>query len=469
MVACPSDRMPLLPGLGAGLEPALRHIGWLVCFLLLAPVIRPYGYGVFILAFGGIATVEAIIVEAMLRALVRRPPLDAKAVSTAFAAVAVIGGGISLVLRLSSAMLGAMIDDAEFVDIFQSLTLLPLLGALAVVPMARLRRERRDGACAAATALGVALGGAAALAFAHAGFGAWALAAQAVMQRFGTTAVLWLAARERVSFAWSRRECAGLFAGLFKAIDRQALPAALPTVSTYVPCLFAGLMLGPTAAGLYLPATALAAAIGQLSPAQSAVPKSAPRIEWAGAVLLTALMAAALLPVAAPALLPIGWWGAIRPAQILLLSALPAAIGYTIRAAFNEMPADRCGLKELAAVAATAAAAPGGLAAMAAAAVAGASLVTLLSLWPLRRVACPDWGAAGSAAARSAAAVGGAALPVFALAEPLGTALDPSLACCLLIAAGWLCFLVVRGSNIGSAAPTPRRRSAAPAARVRAA
>src|SRR6185312_8155003 len=113
MIACPSDRVLRLPGFGPCLEPALRHIGWLVCFLLLAPVIRPYGYGVFILAFGGIATVEAIIVEAMLRALVRRPPLDAKAVSTAFAAVAVIGGGISLVLRLSSAMLGAMVADAE--------------------------------------------------------------------------------------------------------------------------------------------------------------------------------------------------------------------------------------------------------------------------------------------------------------------------------------------------------------------
>src|SRR5665213_4250340 len=165
MVESPAD--PLLAALRPYLNPALRHAGWFGFFLLLAPAMGPRGYGMFILALSGIAIAEALLAETAIAALVGLAGLEERHVSTALVTVLAAGAGLTLVLRAVAGALGGIVDAAAFDDIFPSLTLLPVLGALAVVPTALLRRAGRRSLRQRAPA-GTAAGGAVAVALAWA-------------------------------------------------------------------------------------------------------------------------------------------------------------------------------------------------------------------------------------------------------------------------------------------------------------
>jgi len=124
------------------IEPALRHVGWFACFLMLAPVVGPRGYGLFIVALSGVAIAEAILVETATGAHADLSVLEARHLSTALVTTIAAAAGVTLMLQGIGRTLGSMVDEAV-VDIFQPLSLLPLLGALTVVPAALLRRDGR--------------------------------------------------------------------------------------------------------------------------------------------------------------------------------------------------------------------------------------------------------------------------------------------------------------------------------------
>ncbi|HZK92180.1 MAG TPA: oligosaccharide flippase family protein [Stellaceae bacterium] len=458
MVESPAD--PLLAALRPYLNPALRHAGWFGFFLLLAPAMGPRGYGMFILALSGIAIAEALLAETAIAALVGLAGLEERHVSTALVTVLAAGAGLTLVLRAVAGALGGIVDAAAFDDIFPSLTLLPVLGALAVVPTALLRRAGRRAPFAAATAAGTAAGGAVAVALAWAGAGPWALVAQIIVQRLCECAVLWAMAGERVGVAWSRRH----FAELFGAAHRRVFDAVLPAASRYGPCLAVGLSLGPIAAGLYMLASRLAEAVLEIFLARPAslardTPPEIARL--ACRALLPAALASALLPIVVPPLLDPRWWGAVPPAQILLLAALPAAIGF-MRTACGENPAAKARWQRarwqrarvVGGIAAAALAAPYGLAGVAAAMLAPAALVAAAGLRPIGRRMRGHGQAALVAAARPCAGAAAAAFVLAIAADPLGRLLDPLTAFCLLTASGWLCCLLVRDALSG-AAPAP--------------
>jgi hypothetical protein len=64
-------------------EPALRHGGWFAAFLVLAPVIGPRDYGLFVLALAGVAIAEAALAEPAATALAQMSELDEHHWSTA--------------------------------------------------------------------------------------------------------------------------------------------------------------------------------------------------------------------------------------------------------------------------------------------------------------------------------------------------------------------------------------------------
>ena len=185
-------------------------------------------------------------------------------------------------------------------------------------------------------------------------------------------------------------------------------------------------------------------------------------------VLLPAVVGSALLVIALPPLLDLRWWGAVLPAQILLLGALPAAIAFvrTACAENDATKARRLAAQALGGVAIVALAMPYGLVAVATAVVAQAAVMAGASLWPIRRVLGRQWSIALSAAARPCAGAAAAGALLFALAGPVGLMLDPVPAFCLLTASGWLCYLVIRGEPSGAERPAiwlRPRASAAPA------
>jgi PST family polysaccharide transporter len=429
-------------------EPVCRHLGWFGFFLVLAPIVGPRGYGLFALALSGIAIAEALLAATAVQVLVDSERLDERHLSTALVATVAAGAAMSLVLYAAAGRIGAMLDEAPLADIFQSLTLLPMLGALTVVPTARLRRDGRQAPFAAATISGLATGGGAGVALAWAGAGPWSLVAQIVVQRFIECAVLWIMAGRGVGLGWSRTH----FAELNARLDLHALAAVWPAVARHGPCLLIGLSLGPVATGLYMIAARCAEAISDIARALPWPRAPVPPAEIArrvGLVAFPAMLGSASLAIIAPALLDARWWGAVPAAQLLTIAAIPAALSYARTVTARDRPGEARwqAAQGIAGLAVVALAVPYGLVAVAAAALAHAAAFGLASLWPIRRRLAGDWRSGLEQATRSLTAACATGLLLFALAEPVALALAPVPALCLLAGASRLCYLVIRGGT----------------------
>lgn len=434
------------------LAPALRHIGRFGVFLMLAPMIGPRGYGLFMLALGGVAIAEALLVETATQALTAMPTVNGRHWSTALLTMMAGGGMIWLALRAGAPLLDALVGEPDFSDLFQSLAILPLLGGLSVVPAASLRREGREAPLLVAGLAGLVTGSGIALSLAQAGAGAWSLVAQIIVQRLVECVVLWGTPGERVGLSWSARH----FTEIAEALDARAFAAVWPVVSRNAPCIVVGLALGPTAAGLYMLATWLAEALAEVCVADNnnGTPETA--IRRVCRMLLPAVLGSGLLAIALPPLVDLRWWGVVPPAQVLLLGTIPAAIAY-VCAAQNHADAPRWrAVEALGGVAICALLARYGLVVIAVGSLSWLSLVALAGLWWGRHSFAMAWQAPAVELLRpiGGAMVAGAFL--FFLATPVGLALTPIAALSLLGGGAWLIYLVVRGDPVGTQAHAER-------------
>lgn len=432
------------------ITPVLRHAGWFVVLLVLAPVLGPRGYGVFMLALGGVAIAEAALAEPLTRALISLPAVEPRHWSTALVTMMTGGGMLWLAARAGAPLLDVLVDERSFPDMFQSLAILPLLGGLAVVPTAALRRDGCEGTLIAANIAGFAAGAGIALSLAWAGAGAWSLVAQIIVQRLVECVLLWVSPGERVGLGWSARH----FTELAEAMDGRAFGGVWPAVSQYAPCLAVGLILGPTAAGLYMLAAWLAGALAGIFLADNADMAPCAALRRIYRVLLPAVLASGLLAIALPPLIDLRWWGAVPPAQILLLGAIPAAVG-ALRSTLDRTNEPRWqAVQSLGGVAAVICVASLGLTAVALASVGWATVVAVASLLPIRRGLGMAWRAALVEALRPCAGAALASLMLIVLAAPVGLMLAPVPALCLLTACAWIVYLLVRGEP----GDVPRRR-----------
>jgi hypothetical protein len=117
-------------------------------------------------------------------------------------------------------------------------------------------------------------------------------------------------------------------------VDLAAVRPVIAAAQRDVPLLLIGVVLGPIAAGLAMLGVRLLDALcAVMLPMTPAAPSSGGslRDEWfraarrAGCVAFPALIGGVLSPILLPALLDPRWWGAVAPAQIILLAALPMA------------------------------------------------------------------------------------------------------------------------------------------------
>lgn len=442
MVDIPLERPQHRTMLRPFVAPVLRHAGWFGVFLILAPVIGPRGYGVFVLALSGIAISEAVLAEPLGAALAGLDTVEPRHWSTALMTAMIGGGALWLAARAGAPLLNAWVGEPGFWDMFQSLAIVPLLGGLAAVPAASLRRNRQAGALTGASVAGLVAGGGVALSLAWAGAGAWSLVAQIIMQRLVECLVLWASPSERIGLHWSARH----FAELAEALDAQSLAPLWRAVSHYAPCFLVGLVLGPTAAGLYWLASQLAAGLAEIALAHD--PDTTPRqlLERMERVLLPCVLASGLLATALPPLLDLRWWAAVPPAQILLLGAIPAAIGAVCSACFPKIANFRWhAVETLGGIAVVACAVRFGLTAAALTTIGWGTAVAFVGLWRIRGKFGPVWRLPSVAALRPWAGAALAGLVLCLLAEPVSLRLAPVPALCLLTACGWLAYLVVRG------------------------
>jgi hypothetical protein len=173
----------------------------------------------------------------------------------------------------------------------------------------------------------------------------------------------------------------------------------------------------------------------------------APReiVRYACRVMLPTVMASGLLVIALPPLIDLRWWGAVLPAQILLLGALPCSVIFVRGACRRSDEPYWRAVQAIGGVAIVELVAAHGLLAIAAAMLGWMTAVALASLWPIRKEFAANCRAALAEAVRPCAGAMAASFLLFWLAGPMGLALDPVPALCLLIAAGWLAYVVVRG------------------------
>jgi hypothetical protein len=448
MVESPIDQpVSVLDVLRPYLAPALRHAGWFAFFLFLAPCVGPRGYGLFLVAFAGIAIAGALLRQTATRLLVGFPALEERHWSTAFVVLIAVGTVASLVPYGLVVWFGLGLDDDRVGDLIRSLAIVPFLDALAVVPSAALQRESRHAALTAAEIAGLAAGGGIAVSLAIAGAGPWSLVAQVIVQRLIECVVLWGLPGERIGLAWSRRH----WRGLASSIDWGDTTGAVPAVMCYGSCLIVGWSLGPTAAGLYMIAGWLAEAL--IDCALVAAPGSPDEVvRRACRLALPATLASLQLTIALPAILDLRWWGAVVPCQILLLGAVPAGL---LRASSDARRSLSWAWYALGGLAAVALASPRGLTAVALAEVGWAGIA---GLGVLRSTVARQPGTKlhlSTEAMRPLLSAAAAGLLLLALVDPIAERLPALSALCLLTALGWLVYLVVRGEAVGVVQPLP--------------
>jgi hypothetical protein len=172
-------------------------------------------------------------------------------------------------------------------------------------------------------------------------------------------------------------------------------------------------------------------------------------------VLLPAVLASGLLAIALPPLIDLRWWGAVPPAQLLVLGTIPAAIILCGRSAAGGATGARWSAVEaLGGVAVVALLAHDGLVAMAAGNLAWLSAVAAAGLWWTHRHSAAEGHGLFRIVLRP---VGGAALAglfLWFVATPVALELAAIPALSLLAASAWLCYLFVRDAPCGETART---------------
>jgi PST family polysaccharide transporter len=441
------------PVLWATIERVVRQVGWLAFFVLLAPILGPRDYGLFAIALCGVAVVESLFCDGVVRLLVGIERLEDAHVSTAFVTNAAAGMAVSALLSVVAGAMARMFDTASLGDMFQSLALLPLLSALTAVPIALLRRRQCFLPLALSALVGVCAGGAVGLALAVVGGGAWSLVAQIVTQRFVEIAILWGGAGSLVGMRWSRRH----FVELAAAAHAGVLSPAFAMLARQAPRFVVGLILGPVGAGLYMLAAQLLEALVDIflvpmtlfarPPAASSL---AIGLRRASTVAFPAVIgSASLLVIVLPALIDPQWWQAVRPAQILVLAAVPAILTQASSAVLltNGWQSAEAGAQAAQAVAAVLAvllAAPFGLSAIGWALVAEGAFCALVALWPLARLR-PGLFTVAAAIVPPVAAAAVAGFTLLVLQSAMSPTVSPLLAVAFLLAAGALAYLLALG------------------------
>ncbi|MBV8888803.1 MAG: oligosaccharide flippase family protein [Alphaproteobacteria bacterium] len=446
------------------LERLLRHAGGFALFLLFARLLGPRDYGIFAFVMAGTAIVESLLPEIAADAIVALRRVEGAHLSTAFLANTAVGLALSMLLYVVAGVFALMSDEAMLGDMFQSLALLPVLSSLTAVPLGLAKRRLSFAPLAISSLFGLVIGGVGGLSLALAGSGPWSLVAQIVTQRFVEVAILWAGAGRMFSLKWSRRH----FRELSAVLPPIAVLPGLQALDRQLPRFLVGLLLGPAATGLWVLAAYIPEALSEILLAPGAIiaraeaaaigcstvdPQRAMR--RTGLIAFPAVLGSvALLEALLPAVLDPYWWGAVIPAQILILATVPAAIEAARRIALLHTgslaaEANAATLRTVTGLMMAAAAVPFGLVALSLVLLLHSLIAAALSLKPLRdRLGRQMLGSAARPFV-GAMSVGGALLAIQGVPYP---SFPPFAALALLLASALTAYAVI----VWPAAPVPR-------------
>jgi PST family polysaccharide transporter len=318
-------------------------------FIVLARMLYPADFGTVALASVFVVLVSVLVESGFAEAIVQRKEVVPTDLNTAFWVNNGIGIVLTIVLVAVAGVISELLRQPGLAPVLRALSAVFVLGALASVPQAILRRDLAFRAIALRGLVATAAGGVVGIAMALAGAGVWSLVGQMVATALVGTVILWVMCPWRPGRSVSATSLRLLLRFSAKILgERLALFASRRSDDFLI-----GVVLGPVALGLYsvayriiliLTETVIWTLEGVAFPLLSRLQDDAERRRRAF-YSLTGLCVAAAVPaflavaVLAPELIRVAfgarWAGAIPVMQILALVGIPHAAMYCNKAALN--------------------------------------------------------------------------------------------------------------------------------------
>jgi PST family polysaccharide transporter len=314
-----------------------RQAASLLVLLVLARVLDAAEFGLFAIAAAITAAIQVYLNDGLSEALLQRAELQPEHLDTAFWLNGAVGTILALALAAVAPLLASLFGDPELGPLIQALSLCLVLGSLAAVPQAVLRRRLEYRLLAMRSFIAVTGGGVVGVAMALRGYGVWSLAGQQLTENTVGLLVLADLGGWQPRLRWSTRRARELMP------YTASIAASRGVMFLYyqIDRLLIGYFLGPVEVGIYNLAQRV------LTTVQALVTDSMSTVTLAAlcrlqnepdemrAFFLTALEAAALVTLpafigvaaVAPELIPLlfgaQWVAAGRILHITALTGVP--------------------------------------------------------------------------------------------------------------------------------------------------
>ncbi len=213
----------------------------------MARLLDPHEFGVVAIAMAMVALTLAVSDAGLSRSLIRTDNIESDAWSTAHWLIIAGTAVLSLILALSSWPTALFFETPALMPVLLALSIIPLMQGFLELPIAALIKRENFMPLAIADFAAALGGAAAAIGFALAGFGAWALVAQNIVNVAIRAPVILLAARYTPRWVFN---LAALGEHVRFARDTMGY-AIMQTVSRQVDPFVIGKALGTAPLGLY--------------------------------------------------------------------------------------------------------------------------------------------------------------------------------------------------------------------------
>lgn len=251
--------------LGAGvavMSPAI----WLeqgiafATFIVFARLLGTETVGVAMMAIVVVLLAETLVRETFSDFLIQHIELADGHLNAVFYLLTGIALSVIGLIWLAAPAIASLYAEPAVTDLLRAASVTVLFVALAAVPVARLRRRMAFTSLAARTVLGPVVGGISGLAAAFAGWGAWSLVVQRVVQGVVTDGLVWVTEAWRPNLSVQGRH----FADVWRYSSRMLGLRTATMLAVQTPSYVIGVAHGPAALALYTAAWRLVDALAFL-------------------------------------------------------------------------------------------------------------------------------------------------------------------------------------------------------------
>ncbi len=232
----------------------------LTTFVVFARLLGTEVVGVAMMAIAIVLLGETLVRETFSDFLIQQTDLEDGHLNAVFYLLVAMALSIIALIWIFAPALASLYAVPAVTDLLRATSVTVLFVALAAVPVARLRRQMAFSGLAVRTILGPVVGGIAGLTAVFAGWGAWSLVVQRVVQGIVTDGFVWMMETWRPNRSVELRH----FKEVWRYSSRMLGLRAVTMLALQTPSYVIGVMHGPAALALYTAAWRLVDALAFL-------------------------------------------------------------------------------------------------------------------------------------------------------------------------------------------------------------